>query len=75
MLAARRGGIKTVLIPEENRRDLKEVPENIKGALDIRPVRWIDDVLAVALAENVTEGATLKGADKSFSTNAVASTH
>jgi ATP-dependent Lon protease len=75
LLAARRGGIKTVLIPEENRRDLKEVPENIKGALDIRPVRWIDDVLAVALAENVTEGATLKGADKSFSTNAVASTH
>ncbi|GGC85538.1 endopeptidase La [Vreelandella lutescens] len=75
LLAARRGGIKTVLIPEENRRDLKEVPENIKGALDIRPVRWIDDVLAVALAENVAEGASLKGADKSFNTNAVASTH
>ena len=75
LLAARRGGIKTVLIPEENRRDLKEVPENIKGALDIRPVRWIDDVLAVALAENVAEGASLKGADKSFNANAVASTH
>lgn len=75
LLAARRGGIKTVLIPEENRRDLKEVPENIKGALDIRPVRWIDDVLSVALAENVAEGASLKGADKSFNANAVASTH
>ncbi|XUO88795.1 endopeptidase La [Halomonas sp. KM072] len=75
LLAARRGGIKTVLIPEENRRDLKEVPENIKGALDIRPVRWIDDVLAVALAESVDDKAALKAADKSFSTNAVASTH
>ncbi|BCB62111.1 MULTISPECIES: endopeptidase La [Halomonadaceae] len=75
LLAARRGGIKTVLIPEENRRDLKEVPENIKDALDIRPVRWIDDVLAVALTGNVAEGATLKGADTSFNTNAAASTH
>ncbi|WP_404377921.1 endopeptidase La [Vreelandella aquamarina] len=75
LLAARRGGIKIVLIPEENRRDLKEVPENIKGALDIRPVRWIDDVLAVALAESVAEGASLASAEKSFNTNAVASTH
>ncbi|GGW66600.1 endopeptidase La [Vreelandella hamiltonii] len=75
LLAARRGGIKIVLIPEENRRDLKEVPDNIKGALDIRPVRWIDDVLAVALAESVDDKAALKAADKSFSTNAVASTH
>ncbi|WP_110687209.1 endopeptidase La [Salinicola aestuarinus] len=49
LLAARRGGIKIVLIPEENRRDLKEVPDNIKNALDIRPVKWIDDVLSVAL--------------------------
>ncbi|NGO89150.1 MAG: endopeptidase La [Halomonas sp.] len=75
LLAARRGGIKTVLIPEENRRDLKEVPDNIKGVLDIRPVRWIDDVLAVALAEAVEDKAALKAADKSFNTNAVASTH
>lgn len=76
LLAARRGGIKTVLIPEENRRDLKEVPENIKGALDIRPVRWIDDVLAVALhSDQVEKGASLKGSDQSFSTSAVASTH
>jgi ATP-dependent Lon protease len=76
LLAARRGGIKTVLIPEENRRDLKEVPENIKGALDIRPVRWIDDVLAVALhSDQVEKSASLKGNDQSFSTSAVASTH
>ncbi|MDX1399659.1 MAG: S16 family serine protease, partial [Oceanospirillum sp.] len=51
LLAARRGGIKTVVIPEENRKDLKEVPDSIKGELDIRPVRWIDDVLEIALAE------------------------
>jgi ATP-dependent Lon protease len=49
LLAARRGGIKTVIIPKENERDLKEVPENIKEHLDIRPVKWIDEVLTLAL--------------------------
>ena len=49
LLAAHRGGIKTVLIPEENERDLKEIPDNIKASLDIRPVKWIDQVLDVAL--------------------------
>ncbi len=49
LLAAHRGGIKTVIIPIENRKDLKEIPENITGILDIRPVRWIDEVLAIAL--------------------------
>ena len=49
LLAARRGGIKTVIIPKENERDLKEVPDNIKEHLDIRPVKWIDEVLALAL--------------------------
>jgi ATP-dependent Lon protease len=49
LLAAHRGGIKTVLIPEENRKDLAEIPKNISEALDIRPVRWIDQVLEVAL--------------------------
>ena len=49
LLAARRGGIKTVLIPRENERDLKEVPDNIKADLDIKPVKWIDEVLAIAL--------------------------
>ncbi len=49
LLAARRGGIKTVLIPRENERDLKEVPDNIKADLDIQAVKWIDEVLAIAL--------------------------
>jgi ATP-dependent Lon protease len=49
LLAARRGGIKTVIIPKENERDLKEVPVNIKEHLTIRPVKWIDEVLAIAL--------------------------
>ncbi|UTF60571.1 endopeptidase La [Gilvimarinus sp. DA14] len=49
LLAAHRGGIKTVLIPADNERDLKEIPDNIKADLEIRPVKWIDDVLQVAL--------------------------
>ena len=49
LLAAHRGGIKTVVIPEENRRDLKEIPENIKEDLEIVPVKWIDEVLDIAL--------------------------
>jgi ATP-dependent Lon protease len=49
LLAARRGGIKTVIIPKENERDLKEVPENIKAHLQIRAVKWIDEVLTIAL--------------------------
>ena len=50
LLAAHRGGIKTVLIPDENKRDLKEIPDNIKRDLDIKPVKWIDEVLLLALA-------------------------
>jgi ATP-dependent Lon protease len=49
LLAAHRGGIEIVVIPEENRRDLEEIPENILEDLDIRPVKWIDDVLCLAL--------------------------
>jgi ATP-dependent Lon protease len=49
LLAAGRGGIKTVLIPEENVKDLAEIPEEIKNRLDIRPVRWIEQVLDMAL--------------------------
>lgn len=49
LLAARRGGIKTVIIPKENERDLKEIPDNIKADLEIRAVKWIDEVLAIAL--------------------------
>ncbi|WP_111495896.1 MULTISPECIES: endopeptidase La [Marinobacter] len=54
LLAAHRGGIKTVIIPEENVRDLKEIPENIKESLEIRPATWIDEVLDVALAYQPT---------------------
>jgi ATP-dependent Lon protease len=50
LLAAHRGGIKTVLIPSQNVKDLAEIPENIKNHLDIHPVQWIDEVLALALA-------------------------
>ena len=49
LLAAHRGGIGTVLIPKENEKDLAEIPKNIKGGLKIVPIRWIDEVFAVAL--------------------------
>ncbi|CDF93403.1 MULTISPECIES: endopeptidase La [unclassified Pseudomonas] len=49
LLAAHRGGIKIVIIPEENVRDLKEIPDNIKQDLQIKPVKWIDEVLQIAL--------------------------
>jgi ATP-dependent Lon protease len=51
LLAAHRGGIKTVLIPDENEKDLVEIPDNIKGNLEIKPVKWIDEVLGVALTQ------------------------
>lgn len=49
LLAAHRGGIKQVIIPKENERDLKEIPDNVKANLVISPVEWIDEVLAIAL--------------------------
>ena len=49
LLAALRGGIKTVLIPESNAKDLQEIPDNVKKGLEIIPVRWIDQVLEYAL--------------------------
>ncbi|MFG0832039.1 endopeptidase La [Aeromonas bivalvium] len=52
LLAAHRGGIKRVLIPKENERDLEEIPANVKQDLEIYPVRWIDEVLELALQEN-----------------------
>ncbi|HRD96044.1 MAG TPA: endopeptidase La [Rubrivivax sp.] len=54
LLAAHRGGVKIVLIPEENVKDLQDIPENAKNNLEIRPVRWIDQVLEIAL-ERVPE--------------------
>lgn len=74
LLAARRGGIKTVLIPSENAKDLAEIPDNVKNHLEIIPVKWIDQALAVALeqmpeslpevvpAEAVVSGAKAAGA-------------
>ena len=49
LLAAHRGGIKTVLIPDENKRDLEEIPDNVIADLDIHPVKRIEEVLALAL--------------------------
>nr|WP_301331441.1 endopeptidase La [Solimonas aquatica] len=49
MLAAQRGGIKTVIIPQENVKDLADIPETVKSTLNIEPVRWVDDVLRIAL--------------------------
>ncbi len=49
LLAAHRGGITTVVIPEENQKDLVDIPKNVKERLDVRPVKWIDQVLQIAL--------------------------
>jgi ATP-dependent Lon protease len=54
LLAAHRGGITTVLIPDDNTKDLAEIADNIKEKLDIRPVKWIDEVLQVALTHMPT---------------------
>jgi len=53
LLAAHRGGIKTVIIPIDNARDLEEIPENVKAELSIHPVKWIEDVLNIALEHPV----------------------
>ena len=66
LLAARRGGISTVVIPHENERDLQEVPDNIKENLEIRPVKWINEVLAIALErlpEPLDDDAYLAGSE------------
>ena len=63
LLAAHRGGIKTVLIPEQNVKDLAEIPDNVKNKLEIVPVRWIDKVLEIALErlpEPLTEVAAVE---------------
>jgi len=49
LLAAQRGGLKTVLIPQENEKDLVEIPDNVKGSLEIVPVSMVDEVLSTAL--------------------------
>jgi ATP-dependent Lon protease len=62
LLAAHRGGIKTVLIPEENVKDLAEIPDNVKNRLEIIPVKWIDKVLEIALQRQPTPLADEEGA-------------
>ena len=72
LLAAHRGNIKTVVIPADNERDLREIPDNILAELTIRPVKWIDQVLEIALEyqpvanpdATVTETAISKGAEE-----------
>jgi ATP-dependent Lon protease len=54
LLAAHRGGITTVVIPHDNASDLKEIPDNIKADLKICPVKWIDEVLDIALQDSPT---------------------
>ena len=54
LLAAHRGGIKTALIPKDNERDLEEIPDNVIADLKVIPVRWIDEVLKVALENDPT---------------------
>lgn len=75
LLAARRGGIRIALIPEENRRDLAEVPDAIKDALDIRPVRWIDDVLEVALVQKGDTDFEDKRVEEKSATHTSVNTH
>jgi ATP-dependent Lon protease len=55
LLAALRGGIRTVLIPEENRKDLADIPDNVTRDLEIIPVKWIDQVLDIALVKPILE--------------------
>lgn len=52
LLAAHRGGIKTVVIPMDNVKDLEEIPDNVKAEIEICPVKWIDEVITIALQNN-----------------------
>jgi ATP-dependent Lon protease len=64
LLAAHRGGITTIIIPEENKKDLADIPENITGSLDIHPVRWIDEVLDIALERPLQPLQAVEGGGK-----------
>ncbi len=81
LLAAHRGGISTVLIPQENEKDLVEIPKNIKAGLEIKPVRWIDEVIAVALektpetSSTVSEDSNVTSEDKKLSSETPAHAH
>jgi ATP-dependent Lon protease len=81
LLAAHRGGIKRVVIPKENEKDLVEIPRNIKKSLDIVPVRWIDEVIELALeavpsaAAKGPESKSAKPKEGSQSDNSAVTTH
>ena len=80
LLAAHRGGITTVIIPHDNASDLKEIPDNIKADLEICPVKWIDEVLDIALQDKPTpfseeEFNRSTGSEKNAGASASASTH
>ena len=66
LLAALRGGIETVIIPKENEKDLAEIPKNIKQNIDIKPVKWIDEVLDIALVSKTTPGTSSGKKQKSL---------
>jgi ATP-dependent Lon protease len=72
LLAAHRGGISVVLIPEENRKDLAEIPKTVQDKLDIQPVRWIDEVLQVALSHQPTPLTDAESKDPGTKTKAKA---
>ena len=83
LLAALRGGIKTVIIPEENLKDLAEIPDNVKEQLNIKAVQWIDQALAIALermptnsskASTIASKKTVKADAKPASNKSVAKT-
>lgn len=69
LLAAVRGGIKTVLIPDDNKRELIEMPDNIKDSLEIIPVKWIDNVLLHALTNGKAVASKLKKPSKALKSN------
>ena len=64
LLAAHRGGIRTVLIPDDNTKDLADIPQNIKESLEIKPVKWIDEVLQVALKDMPAPAAAVSDASR-----------
>ena len=69
LLAAHRGAIKTVIIPHENEKDLVEMSDEIKADLTIKPVRWIDEVLEIALVELPTPIGEKKPSKKTISSS------
>ncbi|MCK5015027.1 MAG: endopeptidase La, partial [Candidatus Omnitrophica bacterium] len=68
LLAAHRAGIEIIIIPHDNEKDLVDIPKNIMSKLDVRPVRWIDDVLEIALQDMPTPLEDDSASDRKTST-------